>query len=172
VREFSTKPGCILRIAFERLKREIVLPDGLRVKAGEEVASIHFWNERMPSFPRCGVDIGWGGRILRLFEESLRELAEFARTDQRFRSIRLVVGTTIFFKPPCGLARRFGFHIERIEGADPWERFLLFWPRLFGLALIWAFNPAALVRKPLRRARLYRILWPIQSLTLRKSRLS
>jgi len=158
--EFSSNPFSILRIAFEHNKKDRVLSGGFRVALGDKVLAIHLHNERLPAFPVYGVDLGWGKRFLRLFTESLVELAFLIRNDPRCKDIRLIWGTTLLFAEPRRLARRFGFHLERIEGKNAWQSFLLFWPRLFAFALIWAFNPRSLKDKILSQGRLYRLWWP------------
>lgn len=170
--EFSSNPTSILRIAFERSPRELILPDGLSVACGEGILALHFHNEHLPAFPNYGVVLGWGKRFLKLFKESLSELASFIQDDPRSKEIRLIWGMMLFFAEPRRIARRFGLYLERLQGKNAWENFLLFWPRLFSLALIWAFNPRSLRGKILTEARLYRIYWPRDKLLALTSKIS
>lgn len=157
--EFSSNPSSILRVSFEHNKKDRVLSDGFRVARGEKVLAVHLRNEYVSSFSTWGADLGWAKRFLRLFAESLVELARFIRNDPRCKDIRLIWGTTLLFAEPRRMARRFGFRLERIEGKNAWESFLLFWPRLFAFALVWAFNPRRLKGNALSRGRLYLLYW-------------
>ena len=162
--EFSSNPSSILRVSFEHNKKDRVLSGGFRVALGEKVLAVHLRNEYVPSFSTWGEDLGWAKRFLRLFTESLVELAFFIRDDPRCKDIRLIWGTTLLFAEPFRMARRFGFRLERIEGKNAWQSFLLFWPRLFAFALIWAFNPRRLKGNALSRGRLYLLYWPRKNL--------
>ncbi len=162
--EFSSNPSSILRVSFEHNKKDRVLSDGFRVAPGEKILAVHLRNEYMPSFSTWGADLGWAKQFLRLFAESLVDLASFIRDDPRCKDIRLIWGTILLFAEPHRMVRRFGFRLERIEGKYAWESFLLFWPRLFAFALIWAFNPRRLKCNALSRGRLYRLYWSRKNL--------
>jgi hypothetical protein len=60
---------------ISRNDREVVLAGGARLRPGERIIILHFWNERIPAVPANGPTLGWARHIYCRFETSLQELA-------------------------------------------------------------------------------------------------
>ena len=46
--EYTRNPACIFRCHISRTPRELILRDGTRIRPGDRVARLHFWNEQIP----------------------------------------------------------------------------------------------------------------------------
>jgi hypothetical protein len=75
VSEYTRAPDCILRIQIIRNADDVRLKDGTRLRRGERVIDLHFWNQQVPLMPESGATLGWAKRINHDFERSLQELA-------------------------------------------------------------------------------------------------
>lgn len=152
--QYSEDPGCLLRLSFPPTPYEIRLADGTLVAAGEPVANIHLWNERMPPIPPQGADLPWARRFQRGFAHSLRLLAAYLDADPRYASVRAVYGQVGFttgrdIDTGAGLLRHLGFEMQRLRPqAGPRQRFNEFWQNLYSYGLLWTFNPGSLRGKP------------------------
>jgi len=171
--EFSHDPDCIARIGASVSRKDVMLPDGTQVKAGERLGEIHLWNEKVPEVPPAGPDMAWGLGLRRKIIQSLKELATYVGQAPEFAHVQVFHGGTSFMRRggPGGmltggdLAVRLGFHVVRtppVEGGgtpshlssrgiamDLARSFRDFWENLYYLALVWTFNPRSLRTKGL-----------------------
>lgn len=154
VREFTADPVCLLRLARSEAPVLISLSDGTCIEAGQPVADLHIWNERLPRFAR-GADFGWAITVRQRMRASLGQLARHLADDPAWRETRAVRACVTFGsrRRTAQLRRaaaRFGFELVRTASStrlhDRGED-LLIW------AFIRAFNPAALPRHCLWRDR-------------------
>ncbi len=159
IQEFSQQESCLFRIALGTSDRDLVLSDGTRVRRGERVGELHFWNERIPPMPAEGPDLAWAVTFHRRLSRSLAELTAYIERDPAFRDIKAFRGETSFgsqdgFGQLARLAERWGFDLlDRGEPDGIWHRFLRFWENLYVWGIIWAFNPGSLRRKRFRKMR-------------------
>jgi hypothetical protein len=115
IREFNNDPECVLRIAFGKAQRAVVLAD-MRVAPGEPVGMLHLWNEHLPPFPAECPDLHWAKTMQRRLRRSLRALAEYVLAEPAAWQLRAFCAG--FSLPPNGrtdpllqFGRRFGFEI-------------------------------------------------------------
>ncbi|MBC7293179.1 MAG: hypothetical protein H5T84_03550, partial [Thermoleophilia bacterium] len=154
VEVFADDPECILRWSRGRLERAVTLPDGSRLRPGDIVIELHFWNEHLPQIADNGADFLWGKEFARRLVHSLRLLAVQALGDPRFADFA-ALHAEVGFIPAAdveslhGLAWRFGFllEIQEVAGRRVWKK--AFWAGLYSWWLMWAFNPGTLKRKKL-----------------------
>lgn len=150
ITEFTSAPGCVLRIAIGRANREIRLSDGTEIGPGDPVGEIHLWNERIPKMSRCGPDMTWGLGFQRLVVKSLRLLADYVQASPEFEHVkafraRLGVKGQDGEAKVARLAQRFGFEMSATTGARSlFERFHRFFDNLYATGLMLTFNPVSL----------------------------
>ena len=77
--EYTRCPNCLFRIQVIQNYDDFVLSDGVHVRPGDRLISLHVWNEQFPTFPAPGPTLAWARRINRAFDMSLRDLAHFSR---------------------------------------------------------------------------------------------
>lgn len=155
VRTFSDHSSCFLRIARVRATRRICLSDGTVVNPGEQIAMLHFWNERMPPFPRTGPDLAWAVTFRQRMLASLEAVSHYLAEDHSWDDIRAIHACVNFGSRRRRwqirrAAARFGFELvpgEAASGLHEWGEDILIW------AFTRAFNPAALRRHALWRDR-------------------
>lgn len=152
VYEFSSHPECILRLAWGRSRRGVVLSDGTLIAAGERVGELHLWNERLPPMPPEGPDLRWAVAMYRGMVRSLQLLAAYAENDPAWAGIRAWRGEAAFNRrEEARSASKFlgqlGLELLPAEPAGPLKRFTDFWENLYSWWLIWTFNPASLRSK-------------------------
>ncbi len=155
VHEFSSEPGCVLRIRLTRTRRALVLPGGI-IPPGAPVVELHLWNERLPQIPPPGADIAWARVAGRSLAHSLRSLASHLQQEPSLRGVRAIGGATVLVKSEssaggAGLVSRLGFHILPYHHAL--GRFAEFWENTYTWALMGAFNRASLRRRSFLRLR-------------------
>lgn len=75
--EYSNSPSCIFRLEVAPSEEQIVLADGTTVCRADRIIVLHLWNEQIPRLPPGGPTLGWGRRLSRAFESSLRELETY-----------------------------------------------------------------------------------------------
>jgi hypothetical protein len=157
--EYTTHPSCVFRLQIEGSPCTIVLRNGTRVRRGQRLVRLHFWNEQIPPIPPEGPTIAWARRIQEVLALSLRELVCYldARPD-----LRDIAG--IWADVPCGtraqsaqIARimgRYGF--ETIVGPPHLpirERIHRFGENILVSMFVFAQNEAALRSDSLSRVR-------------------
>lgn len=157
ITEYTDSPSCIFRMEVASSKDRVVLADGTTVCCADRIVVLHLWNEHIPRLPRDGPTLGWGCRLNRAFESSLRELEAYlaSRPDlddvvairaemaiaARERTARLVT-----------IVARYGF-----ERAEPPKRSLPMELHRFGENILFAMlvlvhNPASFRIDTLRRS--------------------
>ena len=94
--EFSQDEECILRVSLRPAPKEMTLDDRTRVRRGELIGELHFWNERLVPMAPGGADIVWGMAMIRKLRRSMAELATFAQSDPRFSRVKAFCGETAF----------------------------------------------------------------------------
>jgi uncharacterized protein YjiS (DUF1127 family) len=88
--EYTDDSGCIFRLDIGHARRPLVLNDGTRVRPGDRVARLHYWNEQIPPMPKGGPTIGWARRMQRAIAVSLQELARYLATRSDLDDIAVV----------------------------------------------------------------------------------
>jgi len=163
--EYSDNPDCVFRIALVAANRDYTLADGVKVRVGDRLISLHLWNEQFPAFPENGLTtLGWARRVGRGFEISLRQLARFLATRRDLDDVVAVCGTMAFGVAPrdardAGFAGCFGF--ERVATPVPLtltQRLHRLGENILLTMLVLARNAAALRADTLRRDRMVVIL--------------
>ena len=114
VGEFSTSPGCILRIRVVESRDGLAFSDGARVHPGDRIVDLHLWNEQLPSMPKHGATLAWARRINRAFDMSLRELARHLAGRRDLDDVVAIRANMSFGLPERGnqiarFAARYGF---------------------------------------------------------------
>lgn len=161
VQEFTQDEGCILRIAFSTCKRDIELSDGTKIRSGDRICELHFWNERIPPMPPEGPDLRWGLSFYRLAVTSLRSLAAYVAAEQGLEDIVTFGGQMALpggddSSPLASAAAQVGFDVVNLTlEAGRWGRFKHFWENIYSWALIWTFNPGSLGGKRFLRLQRY-----------------
>jgi YkoP domain len=89
--EYTGHPLCVFRLEITRSSRELALRDGTRLRAGQRIAQLHFWNEHVPPVPPNGTTIGWARQMQQGIAISLRELARYLSSRPDLHDI-LVIG--------------------------------------------------------------------------------
>lgn len=157
IQEFSQKEECLLRIAIGRSRTDVMLSDGTRVRRGEPIGELHFWNERIPPMPDGGPDLAWAFAFERRLARSLVELAAEVESNPRLRGLKAFRGVTSFgsqdgLHQVARLAEQWGFElVDQQKPRGIFRRFASFWENLYTWWIIWAFNPASLKGKSLWR---------------------
>jgi hypothetical protein len=154
IAEYSGHADCILRAAIVPARIDRVLADGSAVVRGRPVADLHLWSERAPPLPPHGADLAWAVGFDRQLRISLAELAAYIARHPEL-GVDAVRLETFFGRPGIDMARfgrRYGFELAR-AGAAPGlgAQIHRFFAGLLFLALTWAYNPASLAGKRLRR---------------------
>lgn len=155
IREFTPEDDCIVRIAFRKSDRELVLPDGTKILKGETVGELHFWNERIPPMPKEGPDLAWGLQFHRLMRRSLVELVRYIESAPEWKGVRAFRGETAVdaqegLEQTTELLGRLGFDLLPLgRSISRLRPFLDFWENIYLWGLIWTFNPASLRGKRL-----------------------
>jgi hypothetical protein len=152
VHAFSGDDEDLLRIAVGRAEHALVLPDGTRIAADDAVIELHIWNERVLRLGRPGSSLGWGCRVRRRLDHSLRNLAVHISDEPSLQDCKALRARTIFpaargTATALGIAGRFGLTRLRGGATAPLGETLV------GLGLAWACNPHGLAGKPFRRER-------------------
>jgi hypothetical protein len=90
--EYTHNPSCIFRLDIGRAREPLVLRDGTRLRAGQRVARLHYWNEHIPPIPRDGATIGWARQMQRAIAVSLQELAHYLALRPDLGDITVICG--------------------------------------------------------------------------------
>jgi hypothetical protein len=158
--EYTDDPTCVFRLGITRARRSIALRDGTRVRAGQRIARLHFWNEQIPPVPENGPTIGWARQMRRAMLTSLGELARFLAARSDLRDVAVIAGDA-----PSGtedqreqLARimaRFGFEaVIAPEHLPVRERLRRFGENILISLIVFVHNARALRSDTLMRVRL------------------
>jgi hypothetical protein len=90
VLEYSSDPSCIFRVQICGARRNLALRDGTRLRAGERIARLHYWNEHMPSTRGYASQIVWAREFHRRIALSLTELARYLRLQTDLEDVDIV----------------------------------------------------------------------------------
>jgi hypothetical protein len=96
VLEYSSHPSCIFRLGITRAHRAVTLRDGTRIRPGQRVVQLHFWNERIPPLPPKGATIRWARLLQRCIAASLHELARYLSSRPDLHDVSAICGNV-----PC-----------------------------------------------------------------------
>jgi YkoP domain len=147
IREFSEQPDCLLRVAYRRCKgRELALQDGTKVRWGDSVCELHFWNEHVTSVLDVPGGLGVGARLRTEMMNSLASLAVWAAINPELRDVRAFHARVCRAlhggrKEGDPLLERQGFTVLPRRPPLP-GRIHDFLERMLMRALVWRFNPS------------------------------
>jgi len=155
--EFIDDPHCVLRAGLTQARAPVSLSDGTDVQMGEQVGTLHFWNEHLPRYSDRGPDLAWACAVRDRVIYSLRAFSDYVEGEPGWRDVR-AIRTETALPARLGAAQimrvfqRYGFErvathcslLDRLHGLG--ECFVLW-------GLTRAFNPAALPRQPFLRDR-------------------
>ena len=168
VYEFTTEPGCVLRVGLGCARSTVELADGTRLQAGEPVGVLHLWNEHLPRFPQGGPDLHWAKTLHLRLKISLTALSGHVACDPLWQDVRAIrCGAAFSGAMRTGQLQRigeaFGFEVipadvSGLRRAHALGEDFLLW----GFAR--AFNPATLHQQSFFRPR--RDLWISRSTLL------
>lgn len=119
--EYSRSPDCLFRIQIISSADDLLLSDGVTVRAGDRLINLHVWNEQFPRFPRQRPTLAWARRVDRAFDISLHELDAYLAARPDLNDVVAICGNMGFSSAArsAQLARyvgRFGF--ERVTAPD------------------------------------------------------
>jgi hypothetical protein len=90
--EYSREPDCMFRLQVCRSDRAITLRDGTRVRIGDRIARLHYWNEQMPLAHANGANIAWAREFHRRIALSLTELARYLAEHPELADVEVICG--------------------------------------------------------------------------------
>jgi len=90
--EYTHTPSCVFRLDISHARRPLLLHDGTRVRPGQRIARLHFWNEQIPPMPKDGATIGWARQMQRAIATSLRELARYLASRPDLGDVAVICG--------------------------------------------------------------------------------
>jgi hypothetical protein len=157
--EYSAHPSCIFRLEITRARRQLALRDGTRVRAGQRIARLHFWNAHIPPVPRNGATIRWARRMQESIAISLRELARFLSLRPDLRDISAICadvpsGTKAQSRQVAHIMAYYGFEARNEDKQLPiGERIHRFGENILISLTVFAQNAAALRLDTLNRVR-------------------
>ena len=156
--EYTRNPLCVFRLQIVHSQNGLVLRDGTRLRPGQRVVQLHYWNEQIPPAPEGGMTIGWARRMTHGIEASLRELARcLARPDLSDVAVIRIDAVATMGRESGLLARimaRYGFEaIARSEPPPIGERLHCFGENILTSLMLFAQNPRALRSGSLTRGR-------------------
>jgi hypothetical protein len=150
--EFTQDPGCILRVQQATLRRPLALP-GVEARPGEPVLMLHLWNTRVPALPAEGADVAWARRITRALVISLHLVSGHILQQPPDLTPRAIGAITVLglASGTADVLSHLGFLARPY--ASPLGRLGEWWENAYTWSLMWAYNPASLRGKRLRRLR-------------------
>jgi YkoP domain len=122
VLEYSANPLCIFRLEICPSRHDLTLHDGTRLRAGQRIAKLHFWNEHLPATEAYATAVRWGIEFHRRIAISLAELARYIALRPDLGDVKIVCGdVTSAVREQSGqiahIMSRYGF--ESITEAEP-----------------------------------------------------
>lgn len=75
--EYSSDPACVFRLGLVTSRRTLTLRDGTRLRPGQRMIELHFWNEHIPPVPPGGATILWARQMQKAIAVAMRELARY-----------------------------------------------------------------------------------------------
>jgi hypothetical protein len=159
VYEFSSDPSCIFRLDITRAARPLALRDGTRLRAGDRIARLHFWNEHIPPMPASGPTIAWARQMQSGIAVALRELARHLASRPDLDDVLVIwaevpSGTKSQSEQLARIMGYFGFETIFETAPLPWrERLHRLGSNILISLIVLAQNAAALRRDTLNRVR-------------------
>jgi hypothetical protein len=95
--EYSTHPRCLFRMQVGRARRQVLLRDGTRLRRGQRIVDLHFWNEHIPPIPASGTTIRWARQMQHGIAISLQELARYLAARPELDDVAAICADV-----PCG----------------------------------------------------------------------
>lgn len=92
VYEYTSHPDCMLRIQRAQAACDARLPDGMKLREGDPIIELHFWNEQFPRMPGGRPTVAWAKRVRRAFQISLAELAVYISEKREFDDVHALIG--------------------------------------------------------------------------------
>jgi len=158
--EYTDHPSCIFRLEIDYSPRGLILGDGTRLRAGQPIARLHFWNEHIPPVPQNGATIGWARHMQQGIAVSLRELARYLASRPDLSDVAAVgadvpSATKAQSRQLARIMAHYGFEAIAESGRLPiGERMHQFGENILISLMVLALNPGALRLDSLQRVRL------------------
>jgi YkoP domain len=157
--EYSVDRSCIFRVQICPCRRNLVLGDGTRLRAGERIARLHYWNEHMPSTRKFATKIGWARDFHRCIAVSLGELARYLRRRGDLADVNIVCADVTSAvsersEAVAHIMRHYGFETIYDSGPLPFrERLVRLGENILISLMVFVLNPDSLRPDTLRRTR-------------------
>jgi hypothetical protein len=157
--EYTAHPSCIFRLGIVRSRRQLTLRDGTRLRVGDRVVQLHFWNDHIPPVPANGTTIRWARQLQQDAAASLRELARYLSARADLRDIEVICadvpsGTKAQSQQVARITSYFGFEARIAdEPLSIGERIHRFGENILISLTVFAQNTAALRLDTLSRVR-------------------
>jgi hypothetical protein len=157
--EYTAHPSCVFRLGIARSRRALTLRDGTRLRAGDRVAELHFWNEHVPPIPPKGTTIRWAREAQRAMATSLRQLAHYLSSHPELTDINVICanvpsGTKAQSQQVARIMAYFGFEaFAEHERLSTSERIHRFGENILISLTVFAHNATALRLDTLSRVR-------------------
>ena len=158
--EYTSNPSCIFRLNIARSPGPLVLRDGTRVRRGERIARLHFWNEHIPPVPQNGPTIAWARQMQQAIAISLQELAPFLQSRSDLSDVAAIrgdvpSGTKAQTEQLARIMGRYGFEaIAEPENLPIAERMHRLGENILVSLVVFAQNASTLRLDTLQRVRL------------------
>jgi hypothetical protein len=88
--EYTDDPSCIFRLEVSPSHRDVSLRDGVKVRRGDRIARLHFWNEQIPPVPAGGTTIRWARQMQKSLEASLCDLADYLTAHPELADVSVI----------------------------------------------------------------------------------
>ncbi len=157
--EFTADPACIFRAQLTCAERALDLADGTRIRPGDRVLNLHYWNEQIPRVPPAGPTIGYARQFCRQMDLSLRELARHCAAHRELDDVVAIAanvaqGTRRQRDQLTYIMRRYGFApAAALEPAPSEAKLRRLSENLFIAVMVMARNPVVLRMDTLWRDR-------------------
>lgn len=158
--EYSQARDCIFRIEIVTNARDVLLVDGTRLRIGDRLIELHFWNEHVPVLPNDGATMAWGRLISRCLNTSMRELAVYLARRRDLDDVRgiranMTAAATTQADRLVRIVERYGFEWIPASGRESVGQCLhRYGENILVSALIRTHNPRATQDGTLRRDRI------------------
>jgi len=158
--EYTQVADCMFRIEIVANMEDVLLVDGTRLRVGDRLIELHFWNEHIPVMPKEGATVAWARHICRCFDSSMRELAAFLSSRRDLDDIRglranMTTGAQKQTEQLVRIVQRYGFEWIPSPGSETLaQRTHRFGENILVSALIRAHNPRAAQKGTLKRGRI------------------
>jgi hypothetical protein len=156
VSEFETADDGLLRIAEGHAGHDFVFRDSTRIRPGQAVIELHFWNEHLPHFPDWGPELGWRERVRQQLMASLHRLAIRVADKTRLQdaqTLRMTISIPILGQQSLLTRLLIGTGFEAGELVSRKSAILRFLDNIWVWLLTWTYNPRALAGWRFNRTR-------------------